>query len=92
MEKYIPREIEKEITPFLRRREILAIVGARQVGKTTFLRYLFSKLKRKKKIEFLTFEREKDLALFEKVEDFKDYYKDYDILIIDEFHYAKGFC
>ena len=86
---YVHRELEKIIKPFLKRKEILAIVGARQVGKTTFLKYLFSELKKTKKIEFLTFEREKDLALFENVEDFKEYYKDYEVLIIDEFHYAK---
>jgi hypothetical protein len=86
---YIHRELEKEINPFLKRKEILAIVGARQVGKTTFLEYLFSELKKRKKAEFLTFEKEKDLALFESIEDFKEYYKDYDLLIIDEFHYAK---
>jgi predicted AAA+ superfamily ATPase len=28
--------------------------------------------------------------LFENIEDFKEYYKDYQILIIDEFHYAKN--
>jgi len=90
MLKYIPRELEKTIQPFLKRKEILAVVGARQVGKTTFLEHLFSNLKKqKKKAEFLTFERENDLALFESIEDFKDYYKDYQILIIDEFHYAK---
>ena len=89
MEKYIEREIEKEIKPFLKRKEILAVIGARQVGKTTFLKHLFSELKKdKQKIEFLTFERERELALFEEIEDFKDFYKDYDILIIDEFHYA----
>ena len=86
---YIHRELEKTIKPFLKRKEILGIVGARQVGKTTFLRYLFSELKKTKKIEFLTLEREKDLSLFENIEDFKEYYKDYEILIIDEFHYAK---
>ena len=90
MSIYISRELEKEIKPFLKRKEILALVGARQVGKTTFLNYLFSEMKKtKKKIEFLTFEKEKDLALFENIEDFKEYYKEYDILIIDEFHYAK---
>jgi len=86
---YVHRELEKIIKPFLKRKEILGIVGARQVGKTTFLKYLFSELKKTKKIEFLTFEREKDLSLFESIEDFKEYYKDYEILIIDEFHYAK---
>lgn len=87
--KYIHRELEKEIKPFLKRKEILAIVGARQVGKTTFLEYLFSELKKRKRIELLTFEKEKDLSLFDDIEDFKDYYKDFEILIIDEFHYAK---
>ncbi len=86
---YIHRELEETIKPFLKRKEILGIVGARQVGKTTFLRYLFSELKKTKKIKFLTFEREKDLSLFENIEDFKEYYKDYEILIIDEFHYAR---
>lgn len=86
---YIHREIEKEIKPFLKRKEILAIVGPRQVGKTTFLQYLFSKLKKTKRVEFLTFEKESELALFERIEDFKQYYKDFQILIIDEFHYAK---
>lgn len=91
MEIYIQRELKQEISHFLERKEILAIVGSRQGGKTTFLNHLFLELKKKKKkIEFLTFEKEKDLALFENIEDFKDYYKDYDILIIDEFHYAKN--
>jgi len=91
MENYISRELEKEIRPFLKRKEILAVVGARQVGKTTFLNYVFSELqKEKRKIEFLTFEKEKDLALFENIEDFKEFYKDYDVLIIDEFHYAEN--
>lgn len=30
---YIQRELEKEIKPFLKRKEVLALVGARQVGK-----------------------------------------------------------
>jgi predicted AAA+ superfamily ATPase len=37
---YISRELEKEINPFLERREILAIIGPRQVEKTTFLQEL----------------------------------------------------
>ncbi|PIU15212.1 hypothetical protein COT20_02015 [bacterium (Candidatus Gribaldobacteria) CG08_land_8_20_14_0_20_39_15] len=90
IKNYIPRELEVEIKPFLPRKEVLAIVGARQVGKTTFLQYLFDGLqKTKKKTAFLTFEREKDLALFENIEDFKEYYNGYDVIFIDEFHYAK---
>lgn len=88
--KYIKRDLEIEIKPFLKRKEIIAVTGARQVGKTTFLNYLFRELKKENnETEFLTFEKEKDLALFENIEDFKDYYKNYDVLIIDEFHYAK---
>lgn len=87
---YIQRELEETIKSFLKRREILAIIGPRQAGKTTLLEHLFSKLKKEKKVEFLTFERERDLALFENIEDFKEYYKDYQVLIIDEFHYAKN--
>jgi len=67
--EYVPRELEKTIKPFLKRKEILAIVGARQVGKTTFLEHLFSDFKKqKKKVEFLTLERKNDLALFENKE------------------------
>lgn len=87
---YVHREIEKEIKPFLERREILAIVGPRQVGKTTLLQRLFAELKKTKRVEFLTFEKKSDLALFENIEDFKDYYKEFQVLIIDEFHYAKN--
>jgi len=87
---YIHRELENVIKPFLRRREILAIVGARQVGKTTFLQYLASEFKKKgQRVAFLTFERERDLALFGDPEDFREYYKDYHVIIIDEFHYAR---
>lgn len=89
-ETYIHRELEKEILPFLGRKEILAIVGARQTGKTTFLQHLFTQLKKTKKVEFLTFEKEADLSLFEDVEDFKNYYKNYEVLILDEFHYAQN--
>ena len=46
MSIYITRELEKEIKPFLKRKEILAVVGARQVGKTTFLNYLCKEFKK----------------------------------------------
>lgn len=88
---YIQRELEKEIKPFLKRKEALAIIGPRQVGKTTFLLHLEKKLREKnKRIKFLNFEKRSDLALFEKnIEDFRDLYKDYQIIIIDEFQYVR---
>lgn len=88
---YINRELEKEIAPFLGRREVLAIIGPRQSGKTTLLNYFRETLvKEQKKVKFLTFENRADLALFhENLEDFRDLYKRYEIVIIDEFQYAK---
>jgi len=61
------------------------------VGKTTLLHYFFNKIKNQnKKVKFLSFEKESDLALFNSIEDFKEYYKNYDFLIIDEFYYAEN--
>lgn len=88
---YIQREIQEKIKPFLKRKEVLAVLGARQTGKTTFLQHLFSQLKKGgKSVKLLTFEKRSDLALFNNdIEDFKDIYKKYDVLIIDEFQYAE---
>jgi len=88
---YIHRELEDKIQPFLKRKEILVIVGPRQAGKTTFLEYLKKVLEEKgKKVKFITFEKRENLALFqENLEDFKDLYSGYEIVIIDEFQYAK---
>jgi len=87
---YIHRELENLIKPFLKRKEVLAIIGSRQVGKTTFLEYLASQFKKEGKlVKFITFERRSDLELFDNIEDFKDFHKKYQIVIIDEFQYAK---
>ena len=87
---YIHREIEKQINLFLKRKEILAVVGARQTGKTTLLQYLSSQLKKQgKSVKFLTFEKTNELALFNDIEDFKDIHKKYQVVIIDEFQYAR---
>lgn len=37
---YIHREIETELMPFLHKKEVIAIIGARQTGKTTLLKFL----------------------------------------------------
>ncbi|MBU4369870.1 AAA family ATPase [Patescibacteria group bacterium] len=53
---YIHRQIQEQIKPYLNRKEVLGIIGARQVGKTTFLQHLFSQLKKQgKSVKFLTF-------------------------------------
>ena len=88
---YIHRELEKEIQPFLKRREALAIVGPRQAGKTTFLTHLVKYFESKRKrVRFFTFENRTDVELFEKdIHDFKQLIEPYDCVIIDEFQYAK---
>ena len=49
---YIPRALESEINKYLPKREILAIVGPRQSGKTTLLKHVFKNLKNAVFIDF----------------------------------------
>ncbi len=87
---YITRQLEKQIKPFLERKEVIAIVGPRQAGKTTFLKHLQKELEKRHRVKFITFEERGDLVLFQRsLADFKELYKEYEILIIDEFQYAK---
>ncbi|HLC99480.1 MAG TPA: ATP-binding protein [Patescibacteria group bacterium] len=88
---YYHRELEEKIAPFLKRREVLAILGPRQSGKTTFLEHLQSVSQRAgKKVKFITFEKKSDLDLFSNsIDDFKSLIETYDSVIIDEFQYAK---
>ena len=89
---YIYRQLEKEINPFLKREEVISIVGPRQSGKTTFIKHLEKKFKKeKKKVKFISFEKKADLDLFhENIDDFKDLMSQYQYVIIDEFQYAKN--
>lgn len=86
---YIYRDIAREIQPFLRRKEVIAIVGPRQAGKTTFLQHLANNLNRTpKKMIYLTFEKIASLQLFENIEDFKELYQNQSLVLLDEFQYA----
>ncbi len=88
---YIPREIDAEIKPFLGRKEAIAIVGPRQAGKTTYIKYLAGQLGADKKVLQLTFEKTDDLRLFDdSIEDFKKIAQQFDYVIIDEFQYARN--
>ena len=88
--KYIERSLEEKIQKYIKKREIIAIVGARQCGKTTLMNHLFNKIKKKSK-KFITFEDREVLELFVKdIKGFVDIYiKNLDFLFIDEFQYAK---
>lgn len=89
---YIERELEKEILEYLKSKEIIAVVGARQCGKTTLVNNILDKLKtRGEKINRISFDNQKILQLFENdIDSFIELHiKGFDILFIDEVHYSK---
>ncbi len=89
--KYYQRDLLKRIKPYYKVKEIIAILGSRQVGKTTLLNMIFKDLSRDKKCLFLTFESRSDLEIFQTdIESFKKLYcAKHEVIFIDEFQYAK---
>ena len=85
---YIERILEEKIMRYLDKKEIIAIVGPRQCGKTTLMEHVFKKLREAK---FISFEDREILELFVKDEKaFAELYvKNFNYLFIDEFQYAK---
>ncbi|MBW2040113.1 MAG: ATP-binding protein, partial [Deltaproteobacteria bacterium] len=86
---YIRRELEEKIERFLHSPEIIAIVGARQTGKTTLMGKVFEGVK--DDAVFLDFEDREVLSLFQ--EDVKAFAKLHvegrKFVFIDEFQYAE---
>ncbi|WP_022852306.1 ATP-binding protein [Thermodesulfatator atlanticus] len=86
---YVPRFLEEKITRYLEAPEIIAVLGARQVGKTTLLKRLYERVPGPK--IFLDFEDPEVLALFE--EDVKAFARLYiegkRFIFIDEFQYSQ---
>ena len=71
MNKYLPRLLFDEVIKWLKRREIIAIKGPRQSGKTTLLLMIQDYLIEKEKVNpknviFLTFEDREILEKFSK--------------------------
>lgn len=85
---YIPRKLETTIRKYLSLPQIIAVVGPRRSGKTTFLLHLEKKLQN---CQYLNFENQKLLDLFDlDIESFaRLYVKPNKHLVIDEFQYAK---
>ncbi len=85
---FIKRKIDTKIQEYLKLPEILAIVGPRQSGKTTYLRHLIDQEEGK----FISFEDADTLSLFNSnIKKFiETYLRDTDLLCIDEFQYAKA--
>ncbi len=85
---YVRRELEDKIMKFIKRREIIAIVGARRCGKTTLMKKIFQDLKNSK---FISFDNQEILQMFNTDVNLfiKTYVENTDFLFIDEFQYAK---
>lgn len=85
---YIQRTLEKTINKHLKNKEILAVIGPRQCGKTTMITNIIKTLKNSKTI---TFDDIDALSLFqEDINAFaKLYVEPYNYLFIDEIQYAK---
>ncbi len=85
---YKTRKLEKTILKYLSKREILAIIGPRQSGKTTLLQKIQSELPNS---IFISFEDRDDLELFETdPKGFAEKYFGYRYIFIDEFQYSKS--
>ncbi len=87
---YIKRNLEDKILKFLNDKEIIAVIGPRQSGKTTLIKHILS-FQKDKKIREITFDNLFDLELFENdIDGFIELnVKNYDILFIDEIQYSK---
>lgn len=85
---YIKRKLEAVFTTYLEAREILAVIGPRQSGKTTLLQKIQAGLEDS---VLLSFEDREDLELFElDIKGFAGKYSRYRYIFIDEFQYAKS--
>lgn len=88
---YIKRDLEAELEKYMSFKEIIAVIGPRQAGKTTIINNILDKIKNKK-INKISFENFKSLNLFE--EDIDNFIKKeidgYDIVFIDEVQYSKN--
>jgi len=89
--KYIKRDLEETILRYIDSPEIIAVVGARQSGKTTMINEVLKNLKESVSVS-VSFDDQTVLNLFEEnTDDFIDaYIKGNKYLFIDEFHYAKN--
>ena len=90
LNNYYKRNLEAEIKKYLSVKEIIAIVGVRQCGKTTLMKKLASDLSNKNKINFISFDDISILRLFE--EDLQSFIQihvePYHFLFIDEIQYS----
>ncbi len=86
---YIERILESKILPYLNKREIIAVIGPRQSGKTTLIKNILSKIKNAR-VNFVSFDDIEALEIFSNdIKSFvKLYVENYDYVFIDEVQYA----
>ncbi len=89
------RKIIKNIEKYLDKKEIIILLWARQVGKTSIMKYFFEKLKKQKL--WLNLDKFSDCEKFSSSENIINYLKinDFDLekkifLFVDEFQYCKN--
>ncbi len=98
IEKFIPREIEKDIKKWLDAKEILVIRGPRQSGKTTLLYRIIENMEKKidkKRIHLISLEDDFEKEKFEKnPKEYIEYYKGEGdakhFFLFDEMQYVKN--
>ncbi|HMA76468.1 MAG TPA: ATP-binding protein, partial [Candidatus Krumholzibacteriaceae bacterium] len=86
---YVKRELEDKINNYMDRKEIIAVIGTRQCGKTTMVSRILEKYSN---VNFITFEDvEKKLLFEEDIDSFIALHvRDFDYLFIDEVQYAEN--
>jgi uncharacterized protein len=90
--EYVEREMEAEIGKYMSDREMLAVVGPRQCGKTTMINRMLDKEEAKgKTVSRVSFDDQKVLGVFERdIDSFiETCVKGKDFLFIDEVQYSK---
>lgn len=87
---YIERVLEKKVERLLETPEIIAILGARQVGKTTLMKHIYDSIDNSK--IFLDFEDPEIRGLFD--DDIKTfaklYVENFHFIFLDELQYSKN--
>lgn len=89
---YVIRDLELELEKYLDKKEMLAVLGPRQCGKTTMLENILAKQKAQgKKVHEISFDDIKLRQLFENDTDsfIELHIKGFDLIFIDEAHYSK---
>lgn len=87
----IERTIYKRLQRLYQKPDILALIGARRVGKTTLMNMLYNAENKRKKT-FLSFDDQKILQIYEEdIDEFiRIFIQDNKVLFIDEFQYANN--